>query len=42
MLQFARVAEINPGDIEYRMSYDESLGIAALKKFDEMRMRREF
>lgn len=42
MLQFARVVEINSADIEYKIPYDQELGLAALKKFDEMRMKREF
>lgn len=42
LLQFARVVEINPGDIEYKIPYNEDLALDILKKFDEMRMRREF
>lgn len=42
LLQFTQVVEINPGDIEYQVPYDEDLVRAMIEKFNEMRSRREF
>lgn len=42
MLQMARVAEVNPSDIEYKLPYDQELVGAILRKFNEIRALREF
>lgn len=42
MMQFVRVVELNPKDIEHQIPYDSDLALAILDKFDEMRMKREF
>jgi hypothetical protein len=42
MLQFARVTEIKPGDVEYQLDYDRELAIKMLERFDALRSQREF
>jgi hypothetical protein len=42
MLQFVRVIEINPGDVEYKIPIDEEFMKAKIAQFEEMRKLREF
>lgn len=42
MLQFVRVVEINPGDVEYKIPIEESFLLQKISEFEEIRKKREF
>lgn len=42
MLQFVRLAEINPGDVEYKFPLDEEFVERKVREFEEYKKRREF
>lgn len=42
MLQFVRLIEINPGDVEYKIPADENFINAKIQQFEEIRRKREF
>jgi hypothetical protein len=41
-LQFARVVEINPGDVETKIPYDQTLALQILERFRKIRKLRAF
>jgi hypothetical protein len=42
MLQFARVTEVKPGDIEHNLPIDQKFVLDKIKQFEDMRLLREF
>lgn len=42
MLQFVRVVEINPGDVEYKFPVDQEFIATKVREFEEYKKRREF
>jgi len=42
MLQFIRVTEVNPGDVEYQIPIDEAFVEQKIREFENYKKRREF
>lgn len=42
MLQFLRVTEIKPGDIEYKIQFDERFAITKVAELEATKLKREF
>lgn len=42
MLQFVRMVEINPGDVEQKIPYDQELALSIIQRFETIRAKREF